>query len=215
MDLLSQLHHYSKQKNPYQNFWIKEKELYQELKLIEQNLNFPQVQDDVGILLAWLSSVHKPDTIFEMGSGYGGSAFWFLSGYQSSRVYLTEKRDDLLGVFEKLPWPEKWKESLEYFQGDAFECLSKVKVKIDLALVDGVKADYLNFLIDLHPHLTKNALVIVDNTFLKGKIVDSSQAEKRAPKAMIHFHEQLSQSALYRPCFLPFNDGITLLCALS
>lgn len=214
MENLKKLHQYSQFNNPYHDRWVVYTELYNQLKRHESELNFPQVKDDVGILLAWLSASFKPKTIFEMGSGYGGSAFWFLSGHDKSQIFLTEKRDDLEDIFHNLAWPKAWKESLSYFQGDAFDCLNNLTNKIDMALVDGVKADYQSFLTKLYPKLSENALVIIDNTFLKGKIVDPEFEHRKAVIAMKALHQHLLKSKQFQPVFLPFLDGVTILSKL-
>lgn len=192
-----------------------EEKLLELLEKHEAELNFPAVKKDVGSLLNFLTSLLSPKNIFEFGSGYGHSAFWYLQanspGLES--IHLTEKRDDLEDVFHKLPWPKSWREKLFYHQGDAFETLESFQpdLKFDLVLVDGVKAQYQQFLIDIHSRLNTHATIVVDNCFWKGRFLDEKELHKKSPKAIKELHEWLKKQSYYRVSFLPISDGIFLL----
>jgi predicted O-methyltransferase YrrM len=152
----------------------------------------------------------NPKIIFEFGSGYGHSAFWFLKGSPNiEQVVLTEKRTDLLIEFEALNWPANWKEKLKYYQEDAFGVLESYEKKIDMALIDGTKSDYLEFLLKLKPKLTKNALIIIDNSFWRGSFLDES-CEQHSAVGIRKFHQYLKESNDLNAYFIPFVDGITL-----
>ncbi|MCO4755183.1 MAG: hypothetical protein KC478_11930, partial [Bacteriovoracaceae bacterium] len=101
--------------------------LLEQLQYQEKTLNFPAINNDVGELLAFFLGGQSPKKIFEMGSGYGHSAFWYFVGAHASleEVVLTEKRTDLKDVFDSLPWPMNWKNRMSYVQGDAFEELDR------------------------------------------------------------------------------------------
>lgn len=192
-----------------------EEELLKTLEQYEKELNFPAVKKDVGSLLNFLTSFTSPKNIFEFGSGYGHSAFWYLQANAQSieSIHLTEKRDDLEEVFETLPWPKHWREKLCYHQGDAFESLESLDEKLlfDLVLVDGVKAQYQTFLKTIHSRLSQNSIVVVDNCFWKGRFLDDKELHKTSPKAIKELHEWLKKQELYRVSFLPISDGIFLL----
>ena len=190
-----------------------EKELLDKLEAYEKELNFPAVKKDVGSLLNFLTTLKNPKNIFEFGSGYGHSAFWYLqaNSQQLQSIHLTEKRDDLEAVFHELPWPSDWKSKLVYHQGDAFESLEKIETDFDLVLVDGVKAQYQTFLKTIHQRLKPGAIVIVDNCFWKGRFLDEKELHKTSPKAIKELHLWLKSQDLYRVSFLPISDGIFLL----
>lgn len=190
-----------------------EKSLLDKLEALELKLNFPAVKKDVGSLLNFLTISNNPKHIFEFGSGYGHSAFWYLQANANSieSIHLTEKREDLEGIFHDLPWPADWRSKLHYHQGDAFESLNKIDQQFDLVLVDGVKAQYQTFLKDIYSRLNENAIVVVDNCFWKGRFLDETELHKTSPKAIKELHEWLKTQALYRVNFLPISDGIFLL----
>jgi predicted O-methyltransferase YrrM len=188
-------------------------ELLQKLNFLKEKYNFPAVNNDIGSFLAFLISIKQPKVIFEMGSGYGHSAFWYLTAQceELERVYLTERRDDLAAEFEALPWSPEDKNKLDYWQGDAFEKLATVD-KIDFALIDGQKSDYLTFFKELDTKLSEGSIVAIDNSYWRGSFLDAEMVEKKKSARDIgKLHEYIEQLDGYQKLFLPFKDGLSLL----
>lgn len=198
--------------DPYNMVDSSYRELFEKINQFKKDLNFPAVNNDVGVLINFLVQLKRPKNIFEMGSGYGHSAFWYLQNdYEFiENIYLTEKRDDLKTHFEALPWPVNYKKLLTYHQGDAFELLETVK-SIDFLLIDGVKADYLRFLEDSFERLSDGALIIIDNSYWRGSFLDPGLQNKKSSQNILQLHEYLKRSTQFQSIFLPFKDGISLL----
>ncbi len=186
--------------------------LYEQLKKNESELNFPAIRDDVGKMINILFTWIRPVSIFEFGSGYGQSCFWYLLNNDSiKKVILTEKRDDMQSQFEALPWPNDWKEKIEYHNADAFEVFKTVE-SVDFILIDGVKADYLSFLKECESKISKDGLVLIDNSYWRGSFLDSEISEtKQTAKNIKMLHEYIRESKLWDSVFVPFEDGVTLL----
>lgn len=200
---------------PYKSFSSQEIELYKYLKNSEQSLNFPAVKDDVGAYLGFITKLCASKVIFEFGSGYGQSAFWYLQEKSSvEKIYLCEKRLDLRQVFEQAPWSDSQRSKLDYYQGDAFERLEDI-TDIDFLLIDGVKANYLEFLQAAHPRLKKGALVAIDNSFWRGSFLDPEQLHHRSALKIKEMHAAIATDSRWEAVFLPFEDGLTLLRKLS
>lgn len=177
-------------------------------------MRFPAVNNDVGSMLAFLMGMLKPKTIFEMGSGYGHSAFWYFVGASSSleKVVLTEKREDLKEVFEELPWPVNWKRKMDYHQGDAFEKLSAQDGLFDFFLVDGVKGDYLSFLQAALPKLSPKGVIAIDNSYWRGSFLRKQVRERKASAAKVYeLHRWIEAQRDYQAVFIPYVDGLTLI----
>jgi len=154
----------------------------------------------------------KPNVIFEFGSGYGQSCFWYFVGNPDipQKVYLTEIRPELNHMYESLEWPQSWKEKINYFGHDAFEILDQLDEKIDFLFMDGKKSDYLEFLKKARSKLSKNAVVVIDNAFWKGSFLDQDLLNKKSVRAVRELHDQLD-SLPFNSTFIPFCDGILLM----
>ncbi len=198
--------------NPYLNLDEVDSLIFSKLTENRKAFNFPAVTDDVGNFLRFLTLLNNPKTIFEFGSGYGQSAFWFLRGASSiNKIILCEKRDDLLDVFNQIPWTERDRQVLEYNQGDAFERLELVE-SADMYLVDGVKADYLKFLKLCRSKISANGIVIIDNSYWRGSFLDEELSKtKKTAMNIKELHEFIKNSNEWDAVFVPFVDGITLL----
>lgn len=187
--------------------------LFEELVRQEKRLRFPALSNDVGSLLAFLTGLNRTKRVFEMGSGYGHSAFWYFIGAGAGleKVVLTEKRKDLLPVFNALPWPVNWKNRMDYWQGDAFEKLERESGPFDLFLVDGVKADYKKFVELALPKLSRNGLIAIDNSYWRGSFLDPETRAKKASAEKVHeLHQWIGKHQEIEAVFIPFLDGLTL-----
>lgn len=190
--------------------------LFERLEHFEKTLNFPAIKRDVGSLLAFLMPMLGAQRVFEMGSGYGHSAFWYFIGAKEGlnleEVVLTEKRSDLLEVFEALPWPQNWKRRMSYYQGDAFERLEMDQGVFDLFLVDGVKGDYKKFVEKALPRLSDNGLIAIDNSYWRGSFLNANLRESKKSAANIYeLHEWIKNHPKIEAIFLPFADGLSLI----
>lgn len=192
---------------PYHKSFGIYQNLYSELEQKRLELNFPTVRKDVGMLLSFFCSIKKPKTIFEFGSGFGMSAFYYLWGHEDiEQIYLTEKREDLKTIFESFPWPSEWRNKIDYYQGDAFRRIVDLK-ELDFVLIDGEKAFYLDFLKILLEKLSEDGIVFIDNAFLEGKILDP---QKNKERQMLKLHEYIKDLP-FDSIFLPYRDGITII----
>lgn len=204
--LLETLHQYSENQ-----LWInlspEEKNLLEKLDSLKAQFNFPAVKNDVGQILNFLCKAFSCQIIFEFGSGYGHSAFWYFVQNASppKKVYLTERRTDLQDSFQAL----QWSSALDYFCGDAFIRLEQID-GIDLCLLDGQKSQYLDFLQKLIPRLNPQAIIVIDNAFIKGQFLDKDLQHKDVVKKTHELHQFLKNNSLER-VFLPVRDGLLVL----
>ena len=198
---------------PYGEVLLQYTKLFESLNELRLKYRFPAIENNIGAFFSFYLPLLKPKKIFEMGSGYGHSAFWYLNAGldELETVYLTERREDLISEFKVLDWPESFRSKCDYFQGDAFEKLSLVQ-HIDFLLIDGQKSDYLKFLDKAYPKLSKNGHVAIDNSYWRGSFLDSDkEGMKNSAKQISELHSSIKDSEKYKKVFLPFRDGLTLL----
>lgn len=186
--------------------------LHQELKTLEKELNFPAIRDDIGQMVNFIFKWIRPKEIFEFGSGYGQSCFWYLVNNPFiEKITLTEKRDDLEEKFHQLNWPVEWKNKMHYHQADAFEVFKSIE-KVDFILIDGVKADYLDFLKLCENKLNENGLILIDNSYWRGSFLDPEVSEKKqTAKNIKKLHQYIDESDFWEAAFIPYEDGVSLL----
>lgn len=205
------LHNYSHEQT-FAKFPSHLNELYQKLDNTRRELGFPAVNRDVAQLMRMLSKLLKIRTIFEFGSGYGHSAFWyFLDNPHIEKIFLTEKNFNLKSHFDSMPWPDAWKSKIDYFQGDAFERLEQID-KFDFVLIDGLKGKYLDFLKAVEGKLSQNGIAVIDNAYWRGSFLDEDvSAKNNSAKAIKELHKYIEQSDFWTATFIPYTDGVILL----
>lgn len=189
-----------------------EQSLFTQLEKQKVALNFPAIRNDIGLFLNFLIKKNHSTTFFEFGSGYGQSALWYLlNNPLAQKIILTEKRDDLVNVFEGLPWPAEWKQKITYYQQDAFKVFEQFEM-FDFILIDGVKADYLDFLKLCETKISLNGIVAIDNSYWRGSFLSPQQvASKQSAARIKELHDYIRASNFWESIFIPFEDGLTLL----
>lgn len=198
---------------PYESFTNEEQALYEQLVRLKDKYNFPAVENNVGSFISFLITLIRPKIVFEMGSGYGHSAFWYLVGKEKSveKIYLTERRKDLLIEFNQLSWPADFKQKLNYFLGDAYTKVKEVS-DIDFLLIDGQKSDYKKFLDSNYEQLSEGCIIVIDNSYWRGSFLDTEQRLKHnSAKSIYELHEYVNKSDKYESAFIPFKDGVSVL----
>ncbi len=197
---------------------VQETTFLNQLNNLKHELNFPAIKNDIGSFFNFLVKAHQVKTIFEFGSGYGHSAFWyFVDSYLPTKIYLTEKRSDLIEHFENLPWSEQHKKVIDYHQGDAFEKLEELSqnnIKIDFLLIDGQKSSYKDFLISSFNLLSDQAILVIDNAFWKGSVIKDELVSKSSQKSIRELDQYLRSTEVSNQFvvqYFPFRDGLVLL----
>ena len=98
-----------------------------------------------------------------------------------------------------------------YHCEDAFDVLERY-ASIDLALIDGVKGDYLKFLTLLESRMKTGAIVLIDNSYWRGSFLNQEQVEtKNSAKKIKELHDYLAQTKIWDSVFMPYIDGLSLL----
>lgn len=80
----------------------------------------------------------------------------------------------------------------------------------DLAFIDADKEGYAGYLEEILPRLRQGGLVLVDNVFWNGAVVDPSRSDPDT-RAIRAFNDQVAKDARLDCVMLPISDGLTLL----
>ncbi|MBF0360234.1 MAG: hypothetical protein HQK49_04445 [Oligoflexia bacterium] len=210
------------------------KKLYDEMRAISDREYFPAIKEDLGRFLQFLSLLKQPKKIFEFGSGYGQSAFWFLLSINNienniEAIYLTETKERLWKYYDSLPWPQEWLLKINYYRGDAFKAIEELNVEeIDLLFMDGQKSSYLDFFLRIENRMSTDfPIVVVDNIFWKGNILNdlSNQQSNQQLNQQTDLIKKMSYPSVngiekfynyinnsnWHSIFFPYYDGVLLL----
>lgn len=196
-----------------------EKVILSSLDQLKTKLNFPALRNDIGMFINnHLYSKNKENLkIFEIGSGYGHSAFWYLcKGLDKKvlKIILTEKREDLETIYNDLCFSRSWKEKINYHNKMAEDLLMDSSDLYDFILIDGQIRDYTNYLKLCYEKLSQGGSCLIDNAFWKGSVVIDGLKTKTSTNAIREFHQYCKHESLsgkWSSTYLPFRDGAFLL----
>lgn len=168
---------------------------------------FPIIGPIVGRILSQMARLTGATQIFEMGSGYGYSAYWFAIGMRpGGRIICTDGSEENRVKAEKNFAAGRFDIRLEYHVGDAIEILEEFKGTFDIILNDIDKEDYPRTISLAAERLRSGGLFITDNTLWSGRIL--SKNPDKATKAVLKFNKMLMSSKEFYPAILPIRDGL-------
>jgi caffeoyl-CoA O-methyltransferase len=180
-----------------------------EMELFADENDFPIIGPLVGPFLRQLAAATGAKTIFEMGSGYGYSAYWFAGGMRDGgRIICTDRseknREKALGYLARGGF-----DSLTDFKiGDAVEIISQYEGPFDIIFNDIDKKEYPRAFDLAIPRLRPGGIFITDNVLWSGRILN----KKLDPtaQAITEFNRKLFESKDLLSSIIPIRDGLAL-----
>ena len=132
--------------------------------------NFPTVGPAVGAWLSVLARTTDAERIFEFGSGFGYSAYWFARGMEEGEIVLTEIDADELDQAEAYFEQAGIADRAQFEHGDAIDIVAECDGPFDIVLIDNEKQRYREALEAVEEKLRPGSLVLADNAITAGVI---------------------------------------------
>jgi len=132
---------------------------------------FPTVGPEIGAWLSLIARLTDAERIFEFGSGFGYSAYWFARGTDTDgQIVLTEidadELDSAREYFERAGIADR----AEFEHGDAIEIVDEYDAPFDIVLIDNEKQRYVEALQAVDGKLRPGSVVLADNAITAGII---------------------------------------------
>ena len=125
---------------------------------------FPTVGPAVGGWLQQLAGLVGAERVFEFGSGFGYSAYWFARGLPADgEVVLTEVDADELADAREYVARGDFGVETHFELGDAIETVEEYEGPFDVVLVDNEKDRYVEALAAVREKLPVGGVVVADN----------------------------------------------------
>ncbi|MFC7135050.1 MULTISPECIES: O-methyltransferase [Salinibaculum] len=134
---------------------------------------FPTVGPAVGGWLALLARLVDARRVFEFGSGFGYSAYWFARALpEDGEVVLTEVDADELADAREYFERGGLADRASFEHGDAIDTVERYDGPFDVVLVDNEKPRYREAFEAVREKVSPGGVVVADNAITAG-IVDS------------------------------------------
>jgi caffeoyl-CoA O-methyltransferase len=176
----------------------------------DEREGFPLVGQAMGTLLGQFALLLGARRIFEVGSGFGYSAFWFARALEPGGIVTLTDFDR-----ENLDRARAWLAKAGLLDrcrfepaGDGLLALARAESGIDLVFLDGEKAEYPKALAIALSKLRPGGLVLADNVLWGGAVArgesDAATAGLREYTRLIFGSEGLVST------IVPVRDGLAI-----
>lgn len=182
---------------------------------------FPTVGSSVGPWLSFLARVVGAERVFEFGSGFGYSAYWFARALPSQgRVVLTERDENTLALAREYFERGGLRDRATFEQGDANQIIEGYDGSFDIVLIDHDKEAYPAALERVRPNLAPGSLVLADNAVTAGPVNPEDvlalvQGESRpqasaASEGVATYLRTVMADEAFETVLLPVGEGLAL-----
>ena len=163
-----------------------------------------------GRTLALFSHLLRPKKILEIGTYTGYSALCLAEGLAEGGVlYTIEKSEASVAVAKRYVKEAGMSKKIHFCIGDALGLLPQIEGPFDLVFIDADKRGYAQYYDSVMPSVRSGGLVLADNVFWDGKVLDLEMREKDArTKALVDFVEKVKSDKEVGQVCLPMRDGI-------
>ncbi|HEU4403242.1 MAG TPA: O-methyltransferase [Candidatus Polarisedimenticolia bacterium] len=181
----------------------------QEMERLAQERRFPIVGPLVGRLLHLMARAVSARQIFECGSGFGYSAWWFARALPAGgRVVLTDGRAENCAAARDFLERSGLRDRIFIEQGNAVQILKRHPGPFDIIFCDIDKRDYPLVHPLLKPRLRSGGLFICDNMLWKGKVAGPEQDDDT--RGVRELTRLLYADPDLHTTILPLRDGVSL-----
>ena len=183
-----------------------------EMEAEARERGFPIVERMVGVVLELLARSIGAEKVFELGSGYGYSGYWFARAIgPKGALHLTDGDPEN----ERKAWDYLGRagldEAVTFHVGDAVESLNKEPGEFDIVYCDIDKHGYLEAWRASRDRIRPGGLFICDNTLWSGRVTDGEDVEDRRPEwtaAIKQMNTAVASDSDYLATILPIRDGV-------
>ncbi|MFJ1455267.1 O-methyltransferase [Nocardia sp. N2S4-5] len=170
-----------------------------------------QIPPQQGALLTMLARLLKARMIVEVGTFTGYSTLCLARGLRAGGQVITlDIREDWTSLAREAWARAGVADRIDVRLGRAIDTLALLPRQpvIDLAFVDADKVGYIDYWEQLVPRLRPGGMLVVDNVFYGGAVVNTA-AEGNAA-AIRAFNEHAAVDPRTDVVMLPLADGVTL-----
>lgn len=164
-----------------------------------------------GGFLAFISKMLQPKYIIEIGTFNGFSTLCLAEGLiQEGQVDTIEIREE--DAQRAQSYFEQHSNGKTIYQhiGDAKSIIPSIPHQFDLAFIDADKTGYIDYYTLLKPKMSRNGIIIADNTLFHGDVLEEKISGKNA-KAIQAFNELVAADIETEKIMLTIRDGLTLI----
>ena len=187
-----------------------------EMEAAARASGFPIVGRNVGVTLWVLATSIGARRVFELGSGFGYSAYWFAKATgPHGEIHLTDgDPDNQRRAADYLGRAAVWG-LMRYHVGDALSSFAEVEGEFDIVYDDIDKDGYPGAWEAARDRVRIGGLYICDNTLWYGRIPPDGEPPDGVTDAIREHNAMVASDDRYVTTILPIRDGVLVALRLS
>jgi predicted O-methyltransferase YrrM len=144
-------------------------DVLREMEAHGEETGFPTVGPEVGGFLRLAARMVDAERVFEFGSGFGYSAYWFAEALpDDGEIVLTEHDPDELDEARDFLARGGYADRAVFEDGDALETVERHDGPFDVVLVDCHKEGYPDALDAVRGKVAEGGILVADNAMQSG-----------------------------------------------
>ena len=181
-----------------------------EMEIYGQEHNFPIVGPTVGSFLHQMVLLTNPKRIFEMGSGFGYSAYWMAKALNDPEAKIictegaTKNATRATSYFERGGIADK----IDFKIGNALEIIEETTGFFDIIYNDIDKHEYPTAFQKAIPRLRKGGMFITDNLIWNGRVMGKDNEPSTV--GVRELTRLLYESDQFFTTIVPLRDGLAV-----
>jgi predicted O-methyltransferase YrrM len=172
---------------------------------------FPIVGRTVGVALELLARAVGARRVFELGSGYGYSAYWLARAVgPGGEVWCTDGDPGNEGRARAYLEPAGLWDRIRWRVGDAVEGLAATEGDFDVVYCDIDKQGYPDAWRAARDRIRVGGLYLCDNVLWEGRVAveDPEDARPAWTRAIVEHNRAIARDERYLSVVLPIRDGV-------
>ena len=176
---------------------------------------FPIVGRHSAVTMWAIAAAAGARRVFELGSGYGYSAYWFAKAVgPDGEVHCTDgDPDNERKASDYLGRAGVW-DRVSFHVGDALTSFAAVDGEFDVVYCDIDKEGYPDAWRAARDRVRVGGVYLCDNTLWSGRVVPGEEHDERT-QAIVEHNAMISADERYVSSILPIRDGVLVATRLS
>ena len=186
-----------------------------EMEALAKEKGFPIIGRLCGRSLEVMARAVKAKRIFELGSGYGYSAYWFVKAAGlDSEIHLTDGDPDNERLATDFLTRAGMMDPIRYHVGDALESFASVDGEFDVVYCDIDKPGYPDAWRNSRDRIRVGGLFMCDNMLWGGRVTGEVEDNNSRPddwtNPIIETNRMIADDPDYRSFINPIRDGVVV-----